>query len=157
MYRAKRYHKAKRAGFTLIELIMTVSIIAVLSLILFPSLQQYRMKVYDTAALSDATQYRDAVANADIPLSNATGWSYTLTNASNHPVFTEVKNSNGVQTVTTSQNTNGVWNVTVQSCSTNGNTGYYLFVPYEHYNSTGALDIPNEIQEAAAYRVGLCP
>ncbi|MFM4767310.1 prepilin-type N-terminal cleavage/methylation domain-containing protein [Aeromonas veronii] len=52
----------KQSGFTLIELMIVVAIIAILAAIALPAYQKYTAKAKATAALSEAASYKTAVA-----------------------------------------------------------------------------------------------
>ncbi|MHC3399481.1 pilin [Aeromonas veronii] len=52
----------KQSGFTLIELMIVVAIIAILAAIALPAYQKYTAKAKATAALSETAAYKTAVA-----------------------------------------------------------------------------------------------
>lgn len=130
-----------RKGFTLIELLMVIAIIATLATIALPQFQAYRARAYDSAALSDVAQFRAAVAGVD---------SYTAGGPANwtsgfHPLFTEVSISNLVSINWQATVMNGSQVFIAYSCSTNGDLGYRVIVPYGASYTSVSGEAPNEI------------
>ncbi|MBI4665804.1 MAG: prepilin-type N-terminal cleavage/methylation domain-containing protein [Nitrospinae bacterium] len=142
---------ATKKGFTLVELLVTVSIIAVLMVIVIPELQRYRQRFYDTTALSDLNQFTKAVANTDTP-AFFINW---ITTPGTHPNFPEVKISNEVNILDVSIDTGLGWVWYAWGCHLKGETGYFLYIPYGT-DPWGGWMVPNQIQESPAYR-WLCP
>lgn len=61
MYREKQLTKSAAQGFTLIELILTVAILAILSALAVPFYSNYRNNSFNATALSDAKAGRIAL------------------------------------------------------------------------------------------------
>jgi type IV pilus assembly protein PilA len=124
----------KQQGFTLIELMIVVAIIAILAAIALPAYQNYVAKSQSTAGLADirggVTAFEEGIqggertgaiaANADIGLSNAGTPRCTIavagnwTAASGQTIACTLKGNPNVatKTVTLTRDANGQWNCT---------------------------------------------
>lgn len=53
-----------KKGFTLIELLIVIAIIAILAAIALPQFAAYRIKAYNSAALTDLRNFKTAMESA---------------------------------------------------------------------------------------------
>ncbi|MBI5814138.1 MAG: pilin [Nitrospinae bacterium] len=141
------------SGFTLVELLITVSIIGILSVIAIPQFNSYRQRVYDTTAKSDMTQFRNAVINAG----SGSSWSTWQTGPAQHSRFSDVKISNGVKMLTVSWNIGGAYVFYAYTCHPNGKMGYFMYVPYGGTDPFAGWGwAPNRIEESTVYYLAFC-
>jgi prepilin-type N-terminal cleavage/methylation domain-containing protein len=145
---ARLLNKSKSLlGFTLIELLVVIAIVALLATIGLPIFQKYRARAYDSAALSDITQFRSAVVNAESFVAGGGTWTSGF-----HPLFTEVAITKLVQIVWTSSDVNGAQVFTANGCNSNGNDGYRVIIPYGAAYTPVDTESPNEIVSGAIHR-----
>ncbi len=131
----------KQQGFTLIELMIVVAIIAILAAIALPAYQNYVAKSQSTAGLADirggVTAFEEGIqsgertgaiaANADIGLSNAGTPRCTITVAGNwdaasgQTITCKLKGNPNVanKNVVLTRDANGAWNCTNTIANTN--------------------------------------
>jgi len=144
---SKRGRKLSRAGFTLVELLMTMAIIGVLANIAISQFTLYKQRAYDSMAKSDISNFRNAVVNASTAASFVTLQSGPTT----HPNFTEVPISIGVHIMTVSWDFGTGPVFYAYACHVNGQQGFFMLVPYGATNPFAWLN-PNELYQSAAYR-----
>jgi type IV pilus assembly protein PilE len=63
--RTERHRPPAAAGFSLVELMVTVSVVAVLAALAVPSYSRFRQRFYDATALSDVVHAGQALAGSD--------------------------------------------------------------------------------------------
>lgn len=149
----KRLAVVQKDGFTLVELLVVVAVIATLAMIAIPEFQAYRQKAYDKAAMAELTQLKAAAANVDannIPQF----WEWPVAKGA-HPTLTGVSVGQNVTWYLWSFDFTSFGlgaGVLGYTCHVNGTTGYVMFAPYTDSSIfAGWLD-PYEIREGAAYR-----
>jgi len=143
------HSRARRRAFTLIELLMVLAIIGVLAVVALPILQKYRQRAFDASAISDISQFRNAVVNTETPVA------FTVNDTNGpHSNFADVKISPKVHVMSVSGDFAGGdagWMFYAYSCHENGENGYFISVPYGGVNVFDWI-VPNQIYISAVYR-----
>lgn len=137
----------ERLGFTLIELLAVVSIISVLSVIAMPQYSRFKQRVYDSAAMSDMTQFRSAIVDMDPPVAFG-----GVDTAGPHPTLTTVTISQGVNIFNVFFEFGADFILLSIGCHDGGSTGYLMVVPYGNSNPWAGFAEANQIVESPAYR-----
>lgn len=141
-----------RVGFTLVELLMTIAIIATLSAIALPEYHRYRSRVFNVTAESDLAQFRNAVINMETPVS----FFVSQAGPATHPNLPDVKISPNVCVWSFTWDSGAGWIFLGWSCHISGDTGYFMYIPFTGSDPWGGWIVPNQINENPGYR-WLCP
>jgi type IV pilus assembly protein PilA len=139
-----------RAGFTLVELLMVIAIIGTLATIALPEYQKYRGRVYNVTAVSDMTQFINAVTDVESPV--ATG-AVTQTGPAVHAALSTVKISRDVTIVSEIRNMGVDWVFVASGCHLAGDTGYFLYIPMGAGDPFAGAWTPNKLYEGVAWRL----
>jgi prepilin-type N-terminal cleavage/methylation domain-containing protein len=141
-----------RAGFTLIELMMVISIIGTLATIAIPEYHKYKERVYNTVALSDLAQFKNAIMNMDP--STPAFVKAKLVPGTMAPELPDINVSPGVHVVISVFSNGTDFVFTGYACNVAGDTGYFLYIPISGGNTYGNAQsyVSNEIVDKPAHR-----
>jgi prepilin-type N-terminal cleavage/methylation domain-containing protein len=101
---SKKIFKRGHKGFTLVELMIVISIIAIIAMLAIPQFIQYQIRGYNTTAKSDAKQmytaaqaFFSASSSGSVDLNVLTSYGYNQTNS----VYVTVAGTMGTLIITT--------------------------------------------------------